>query len=182
MFAERALESLPGRELVAIHPGASIPERRWPPERYARVARLIVDAGRAVVILGGPTDRAAAANIAAQLGGSPHVNLAGRCGLQEAAAVVARCQAYVSADTGLLHLAYGVGTPTVHLFGPGVLSKWGPPGRRYHTVAHATPCSPCTSYGYTPPCCQGLRCMLGITPEQVFASLEGEMGARGATP
>lgn len=180
-FADEALAPFEGQDLVAFHPGASIPERRWPPERYARVARLASDAGCAIVVLGGPTDVAAARTIASDLGERPHINLAGRCNLQQAAAVVARCRAYVSADTGLLHLAYGVGTPTVHLFGPGVLSKWGPPGRRYHTVAHATECSPCTSYGYTPPCCQGMRCMLGITPEQVFAALEGELARARAT-
>jgi lipopolysaccharide heptosyltransferase II len=177
-FAEEVLEPFGGQDLLAIHPGASIPERRWPPERYARVARLASDAGCAVVVLGGPTDVEAAGRIAADLGERPHINLAGRSNLQQAAAVVARCKAYVSADTGLLHLAYGVGTPTVHLFGPGVLSKWGPPGRRYHTVAHATECSPCTSYGYTPPCCQGMRCMLGITPEQVFSALEEELATK----
>ncbi len=180
-FAGEVLAPFEGLELVAFHPGASIAERRWPPERYAKVARLASDAGRAVVVLGGPTDVAAAERIARELADRPHINLAGRSNLQEAAAVVARCQAYVSADTGLLHLAYGVGTPTVHLFGPGVLSKWGPPGRRYHNVAYATECSPCTSYGYTPPCCQGLRCMLGITPEQVYAALEGELATGRAT-
>ena len=134
--------------------------------------------GRAVVLLGGPSDEKAARRISEQLGDHLHINLAGRSSLQQAAAVVARCKAYVSADTGLLHLAYGVGTPTVHLFGPGVLSKWGPPGQRFHTVAHATPCSPCTIYGYTPPCCQGLRCMLGITPDQVHAALERELAGK----
>jgi lipopolysaccharide heptosyltransferase II len=178
-FAERALQPLAGRRLVAIHPGASIPQRRWPPERYAAVARHLADDGIGIVLLGGPGDQPAARAIVQGLGERPHVDLAGRCSLAEAAAVVARVDVYLSADTGVLHLAYGVGTPTVHLFGPGVLSKWGPPGRRFVTVRHELPCSPCTRYGYTPPCCQGLRCMLGLTPEQVQAAVRAQLDAPG---
>ncbi len=173
-----------GRPLVAIHPGASIPVRRWPPERYAAVARGLADRGAAIVVLGGPQDVRAAAVVAAALEGRPHVVLAGKTSLAEAAAVVAEVAVYISADTGLLHLAYAVGTPTVHLFGPGVLAKWGPPGSRYRSVRWDVPCSPCTTYGYTPPCAQGLVCMLGIQPEQVIAeagrSLAERAGASGA--
>ena len=171
--AERELSGIRrvGRPLVAIHPGASIPERRWPPERYAAVARGLAERGAAIVVLGGPQDVRAARMIAGALERYPHLVLAGRTSLAEAAAVVSEVAVYVSADTGLLHLAYAVGTPTVHLFGPGVLAKWGPPGSRFRSVRHEVPCSPCTTYGYTPPCAQGLVCMLGIRPEQVIAEV-----------
>lgn len=165
--AQAALLPLGERLLVAIHPGASIPERRWPPERYGAVARALALRGLGIVILGGAVDVEAAQVIAAQVGELPHVNLAGRVPLGDVAAIVERVAVYVSADTGILHVAYGVGTPTVHLFGPGVLEKWGPPGQRFASVRHETRCSPCTTYGYTPPCCQAMVCMLGITPERV---------------
>lgn len=175
--ASQALAPLLGRTLVAIHPGASIPERRWPPERYAALARELAARGLGVVIVGGSTDIAAARVITRALEGLPHVDLAGRVKLADVAAVIARVAVYVSADTGVLHLAYGAGTPTVHLFGPGVLSKWGPPGARFASVRHETPCSPCTSYGYTPPCCQGMACMLGITPERVLDAVLQQLRA-----
>ncbi len=178
--AARAREWLAGlpRPRVAVHPGASIPQRRWPPSRYAEVARRLAGEGVAIVVLGGPADGRAARRIARELGGLPHVNLAGRCTLGEAAAVVAEVDVYVSADTGVLHLAYGVGTRTVHLFGPGVLSKWGPPGRRFRVVrADGVPCSPCTRYGYTPPCAQGLACMDRITPGMVLGAVREQLAA-----
>lgn len=177
-FAEQALRPLESRYLVAIHPGASIPERQWPPERYGQLAAMLSDRGMGIVILGGKTDVAAAARIADILQGRDFVNLAGRCSLVEAASVVARVSVYVSADSGVLHLAYGVGTPTVHLFGPGVLSKWGPPGRKFITVSNPVECSPCTRYGYTPPCCQGLTCMMGIAPEDVFKATMDQLNER----
>ncbi len=180
-FARQALASLKPSQKVAIHPGASIPERRWPPERYARLAQLLADHGVGVVVLGGATDVVAAGAIATGLAGSAFVNLAGRCSLVQAAAVVAECDMYISADSGVLHLAYALGTPTVHLFGPGVLSKWGPPGHRFRSIAAQVPCSPCTTYGYTPPCCQGMICMLNITPEAVFAAVQSQLSTLDAT-
>ncbi len=175
--AAALLAPLGERPIVAIHPGASMPQRHWGADRYATLAQKIAEAGHPVVILGGPTDGRAASAIADALAEYPHVNLAGRCGLSVAAAVVAQAAVYVSADTGVLHLAYGVGTPTVHLFGSGVLEKWGPPGRRFHTIESGVVCSPCTRYGYTPPCNQGLVCMRQITPEKVFAAVAQQLRA-----
>lgn len=170
--ADELLSPLARGPIVAIHPGASIPERRWPVERYAELARRLSEKGYPIVVLGGAADRDAANRIAAATAGS-RVNLSGRTSLPVAAAVVSRVAVYVSADTGLLHLAYAVGTPTVHLFGPGVLSKWGPPGRHFRTLAAKVSCSPCTIYGYTPPCTQGMVCMLEISAEQVLAAVLG---------
>lgn len=176
-FARTALEPIAELMRVAIHPGASIPQRRWPPERYAQLARMLAERGVGVVVLGGATDREAAQQITRQLVGFPHVSLAGSSSLAQAAAAVAECDVYVSADTGVLHLAYAVGTPSVHLFGPGVLAKWGPPGSRFRSLGVAVPCSPCTTYGYTPPCCQGLVCMLKITAEDVLKAVSEQLEA-----
>lgn len=170
-FARAALAPLAGHPLLALHPGASIPERIWPRERFTAVAQAAAEAGMGIVLIGSAADRAAAQEIARGLGDRPWLDFSGQVRLQQSAALIASCAAYISADTGPLHLAYAVGTPTVHLFGPGVLAKWGPPGRGFRTVKADVPCSPCTRYGYTPPCCQGLVCMRQITVEQVMEEL-----------
>lgn len=179
-FADEALAPLGARAVVAIHPGASIPERRWPPERYAEVAESLAGAGAGIVVLGGREDVKAARAVMARLDGRPAVNVAGRSSLAQAAAIISRADVYLSADTGVLHLAYGVGTRTVHLFGPGVLSKWGPPGHRFRSVAVDVPCSPCTIYGFTPPCNQGEICMLRIEPARVAGEVLAQLRASGA--
>ncbi len=166
-FATRTLAPLGGRALVTIHPGASIPERRWPVDRYADLARLLIEDGFAIVVIGSKADRQSARIMAEGADPRSILDLTGRTTLPQAAAVIAQTSVYVSADTGPLHLAYAVGIPTVHLFGAGVLQKWGPPGRRFRSIAAAVPCSPCTVYGYTPPCVQGLACMLRITAADV---------------
>jgi lipopolysaccharide heptosyltransferase II len=175
--ARERLEPLEGLRRVAIHPGASIPERRWPPERYAELALMLARNEIGIVVLGGPADGQAAAVIERALGDRPSVNLATRCSLAEAAAVVEQVDVYVSADSGVLHLAYGVGTPTVHLFGPGVLSKWGPQGKRFVTIRTDAPCSPCTRFGYTPPCNQGMVCMQRITAAEVARAVRAQLDA-----
>ncbi len=178
-FAAQTLEPLGDRPRVAIHPGASIPERRWPPERYAEVAARLAAQGVGIAVLGGQEDMKAAAAVAGRLAGQAAVNVAGKSTLAQAAAIVAQVDVYVSADTGVLHLAYAVGTRTVHLFGPGVLSKWGPPGHRFRSIAADAPCSPCTVYGYTPPCNQGNVCMLRIEPERVVREVLEQLALAG---
>ncbi len=180
-FADEVLAPLGARAIVAIHPGASIPERRWPPERYADVAASLADRGVGIVVLGGREDVKAARTLMERLNGRPAVNVAGRSSLAQAAAIISKADVYLSADTGVLHLAYGVGTRTVHLFGPGVLSKWGPPGQRFRSVAVPVPCSPCTIYGFTPPCNQGEICMLRIEPARVAGEVLAQLREAGCT-
>jgi ADP-heptose:LPS heptosyltransferase len=67
---------------------------------------------------------------------------------------------------------HGVGTPTVHMFGSGIMEKWAPQGRRYVVVHKDLPCSPCTRYGSTPPCPYGVACMQAIQVEDVIAAIE----------
>jgi ADP-heptose:LPS heptosyltransferase len=166
-WADEILKPLGDERLAVIHPGASTPLRRWDPARYNAVARRLIDRGLAVIVIGSAADRPAAARVVQGLPAERVLDLAGKANLMRAAAVIARATLYVSADTGPLHLAYGVGVPTVHLFGPGELVKWAPAGRRYRTVRKAVPCSPCTRYGHTPPCCHGVRCMVELQVDDV---------------
>lgn len=71
VFARQALIPLGERPLVAIHPGASIPERRWPPTRYGAWRPNWPRMAPAIVILGGKQDVQAAGVISAALAGKP---------------------------------------------------------------------------------------------------------------
>lgn len=115
---------------VVIHPGAAYPARRWPWDRWVRVARAL---GPKVVITAGPGEEELARTIARHAGlQSGHV-LADVTGLLELAAVVAGARLLISGDTGVAHLATALGTPSVILFGPMSPARWGPPpDRRWH--------------------------------------------------
>jgi ADP-heptose:LPS heptosyltransferase len=118
----------PAPGAVVVHPGAAFPARRWPPERFAVVARALAAGGRRVVVTGSLGERALADSVAAGLG--EDTVLAGRTGLAELAALVADAELVVCGDTGAGHLATAFGTPSVVLFGPTPPARWGPPADR----------------------------------------------------
>ena len=99
------------------------------------------------------------------------LNLAGSTTLTETAAVIARSALLLSGDSGVLHIAVGLGVPTVSLFGPGIEAKWGPKGEGDIVLNQRLPCSPCTRFGTTPSCPIGARCLSEITPEQVAGAI-----------
>jgi ADP-heptose:LPS heptosyltransferase len=118
------------RGATLIHPGAASESRRWPTERFAAVARAERDAGRAVVITGGPDEVARAHAVAHAANLPADAVYAGRTGLVELAALVAAAARVVCGDTGVAHLATALGTPSIVLFGPTSPSLWGPPAER----------------------------------------------------
>jgi len=117
-----------------VHPGAAYPGRRWPPERFAAVARHLAEAGHYVRITGGPAEVELARRVAAAAGLRPGAVLAGRTSTVELAAVVAAARVVVSGDTGIAHLASAYRRPSVVLFGPVSPQLWGPPPRPQHVV------------------------------------------------
>ena len=170
-WARTLLGNGTGARLAVVLPGASTPLKRWAPERYRRVVQWLIERGLRVAVIGGASDVRAAREVVDGLDPSRIINLAGTTNLPRTAAVIALADVYVSSDTGPLHIAYGVGTSTVHMFGSGILEKWAPAGSRYHAVHKALPCSPCTRYGYTPPCPYGVECMRRIEVDDVIPKL-----------
>lgn len=163
-LAERKLEFLAGQRFVAFFPGASIPERRWGPEKFHQLAIWLNGLGLQVVVVGGGQDRVSGESI---LCGDQGINLAGKTSLAETAAVLQRSRLLVSGDSGVLHLAVGLDVPTVSLFGPGIAAKWAPRGKKHIVLNKNLPCSPCTRFGYTPPCPDGGRCIQEISVDEV---------------
>jgi ADP-heptose:LPS heptosyltransferase len=117
----------PAPDAVVLHPGAAYPARRWPPQRFARVARELAGAGHRVVLTGSAGERDLARAIADRAGLGDDDVLAGRTGLAELAALVAGAALVICGDTGIGHLATAFGTPSVLLFGPTPPRLWGPP-------------------------------------------------------
>ena len=162
-------EGLPAR-FVALHPGGSVPCKRWGAGRYAALAAALRDrAGLPCVLVGAKEDRAAAAEVARAAGA---VDLCGRLDLAGTASVCARSGLLVGPDSGVAHLAVAVGARTVVLFGPSDPLKWGPPPGRGVALREPLPCSPCSMFGYTKPC-RANACMAALSVERALgAALE----------
>ncbi|HBA73037.1 MAG: heptosyltransferase [Geobacteraceae bacterium GWC2_55_20] len=164
---------------VTIFPGASIPERRWGADRFRRVAELLSVFGVRVVVVGGREDRQAGETIVAEGLG---LNLVAQTSLEVTAAILDRSALLVSGDSGVLHIAVGLGKPTVSLFGPGRAKKWAPQGERHIVINRKLPCSPCTTFGTTPSCLRDAECLRTITPDEVANAVTMLLTAEGVTP
>ncbi|MGW4714249.1 glycosyltransferase family 9 protein [Nocardia sp. NPDC004260] len=125
----------PESNAVVIHPGAAYPARRWPSERFARVARALGADGHRVVITGSRDEMRLANAVAEKAGLPPSAVYAGRTDLTELAALVADAALVVCGDTGVGHLATAFGTPSVVLFGPTPPHRWGPPANAERHIA-----------------------------------------------
>jgi ADP-heptose:LPS heptosyltransferase len=170
-FADAALAAAAGRPVVVVLPAAGGSYRLWPPERYGEVARALVAGGAFVAVLGGADAVAAAAAVCAALPADAALDLSGRTTLAQAAGVLARARLALGADSGVLHLAGALGTPTLTLFGPALFRKWGPPGRRHGLVRLGLPCSPCVRLGRLPVCPIDVACMRDLGVERVLEAL-----------
>ena len=116
-----------GAAPIVVNAGASKPQNRWPSERFAAmIAALARDAHAPLVVIGGPGDRELAAPLVAAASGVH--DLVGRTSLRQLAALLARSRLLVTGDTGPMHLAVAVGTPTLALFGPADPRRTGPYG------------------------------------------------------
>jgi ADP-heptose:LPS heptosyltransferase len=111
---------------VLVHPGAAHASKRWPVSRFAEVAAAYSAAGHRVVITGSDSERELAERLVELAGPGPEI-LAGRIRLSRLAALVGSARLVVSADTGIAHLAYAYGTPTVTLLTPADFRRWTPP-------------------------------------------------------
>ena len=159
------------RALVAIAPGAAHATKRWPVEHWIKLGRQIVHTGADIVALGGPEDSAIGAEIAAR-GGAHVASAAGELSLQETGAVLKRAAALISGDTGVMHMATGVGTPVVALFGPTVRQFGFFPYHAHASVVERNlTCRPCSSHGSAECPLEHHLCMREILPDMVFTTL-----------
>lgn len=127
--AERMLAELRLTERFAvINPGAGWPSKVWPAARYGEVARFLGQQHgvKSLVVWAGDQERAWAEQIVAGSGG--HGVLAPKTSLRELAALSRKAIMFVGSDTGPLHLAVAVGTPSVGMFGPMPAERNGPYG------------------------------------------------------
>ncbi len=165
--AERLLAFIGERPFVAIFPGASVPRKEWGIGRFRQIASSAVLAGYAVVLLGGEGEAEACEMIARSTGA---LDLSGKGSLAESAAVIGRAKALLSGDSGLLHIAAGLGTPTVSLFGPSDPVKWAPKGEWHRVFASTLSCAPCSRWGTIPACSHEGSCV-DADPSEVSRAL-----------
>lgn len=157
-----------GKDIVCLFPGATIPERLWPVERWAKVVDFLSGSGRQCVLLGGKMEIELCQKIQSLCSTDSVMNMSGKLSLLETAWLFKQSMLLVSTDSGILHLGVICNLPTVSLFGSGIQEKWGPKGHKHTVISSNLSCSPCTVHGHTPPCTHGNQCMMDIQIEMVI--------------
>ncbi|MSQ23636.1 MAG: glycosyltransferase [Chloroflexi bacterium] len=161
-----------GRPMVALHPGAGAAVKLWPAARWAAVVQDLEDGGVEVLIAPGPDDDGLVQGIQKRLT-KPIAVLPG-LSWDQLAALYRQVQVVMGMDSGPLHLAAAVGTPTVRLYGPSDVAIYGPAGdpARHRVIVSDLPCAPCANLT-DPPC--GYResppCLAQIEVAQVAAAV-----------
>ncbi|WP_034388897.1 lipopolysaccharide heptosyltransferase II [Deinococcus sp. YIM 77859] len=153
------------RPWAVIHPGATAPSRRYPPESFAEVARRLAGRGLTLLLTGSGGEAELIADIRRMAGGVGH-SLAGDLGLEELAALIARAPLLITNNTGPAHMAAALGTPVVDLYAltNPQHTPWQVPSR---VLSHDVPCRWC----YSSVCRTGHHlCLRGVTPEEVVAA------------
>ncbi|HEY9723529.1 MAG TPA: glycosyltransferase family 9 protein, partial [Oscillatoriaceae cyanobacterium] len=165
-----------GEPYVILNPNAGelALERRWSVERFAALAdALAPEFGGKLVLVGARSERPYVARMVEAIHASERViDLSGETSLDELVALFADARLLVSNDTGPLHLACAVGTPTVAIFGPETPTLFGPRGPRHRVVTKGLACSPCLNIynGRTVHCRFAItRCVTEISVEEVLA-------------
>ncbi len=124
-WAAELLARAGGCELCVVTPGAGWGAKRWPPERFASVARSLRELGLLSIVNFGPGEEALAAAVEDAAGGAA---LAERCSIGQLIALLRRARLCVGGDTGPTHLAAALGVPVAAIYGPTNPARNGPFG------------------------------------------------------
>jgi heptosyltransferase-2 len=173
---EKAIR-VPGKPVVGLAFGATHPTKGWPLAHLVQLIRLLNDEVNWVLV-GGPNDVERARRIGNVLEGNApcdtcHLSIEGLTG------VVSQLQGMVGVDTGPMHLARLLNVPTLTLFGPTSINRWGPgpfASNRHRALSLDLPCQPCTNHGGTLCPLDHHACMKDLLPEEVANQTRSLLG------
>lgn len=165
-WAKAYVDKLP-KPIIGLNPGAAYgPAKCWPAERYGEVAqRVVAQGGGSVLVFGTSADTEAAETIRQKVGKIQ--DLTGKTTLARAMALIGRCDAFITNDSGLMHVAAAQRTPLVAIFGSTDAVATGPFSDNSLIVKKALPCSPCLKKE----CPTNFECMKAITVAEVEAAV-----------
>lgn len=162
--------------IVLINPNAGelLPQRRWMPENFVSVMKMILKAHEDVLVLitGDPSEKEEADELKARVGHDRCINFAGQCQLTELPVLYCLATLMLTNDSGPAHFAAVTPMPTHVIFGPETPALYGSLGNCIPIFAGLA-CSPCVSaanHRKTP--CTDNVCLQVITPEMVFGLLQ----------
>ena len=175
-------QSLNDHVLVGFHPGSGTTKnlalRRWAPEKWAGLARLILDRdpGARVVMFGAAAEKPLRDEIRRLSGADPaRLTSASQGNILESAALIGRMKCFVCCDTLLTHVAAAMKVPTVEILGPTDPRSIYPYGVEHRIARTGIACSPCYGYSRKGIQCTNpvfMKCLRDVTPDMVFEAVK----------
>lgn len=154
--------------VAVLQPGAAYAAKRWPPSHFVELGRLLAARGWKMVITGAGAEAKRAHSIGSALGSACTVS-AGSTTFRQSMAIVSHARCCVTGDTALMHAAAALEVGTVALFGPTSPVETGPWGDGHTVLSAPCPERPCFRRE-----CSSMRCMNGVSPNDVFRMVVGE--------
>ncbi len=139
----------------------------WPHQSLVRLCEELGLRDIRVIVTGTAQDLTYAELLVKSLKSTKIINACGKTSINELAALIKKCNVFISADSSPLHIASAVRTPFIALFGPTDVRRHLPPGKNYIVIKKDLGCSPCYKTK-----CRTKRCMAEITPEEVLVAVE----------
>ena len=171
---------LPGRPVMAVHPGSTWETKRWPEEYFSALLRDLLNEDLDIILLAGPDESNLAGRIVSPLEPDKKrpgrlFNLAGQLSLPELAAVISRLNLYVGNDSGPLHLAWTQRVPVVAVFGPTTRGLGFFPRGDSLVLERELPCRPCGLHGARHCRLGSHDCMKKISPEETARAVREKL-------
>lgn len=144
-FVERLLDRegvSPQDRLIAVNLGTTWKTKQWDVTNFAEVIRQIgyLAPETRIILTGSPTEESFTEGVSASL---PIVNLVGKTSILQLGALLERCEVCLTCDSGPMHIAAAVGTPTVALFGPTDPVRHRPYSSGHEVIEKSVSCRPC---------------------------------------
>lgn len=158
--------------VITMHPGSSCPSKRWKVERFAKVADTLAEKYRAkIVIIAGPKDKGFGDDMAKFMT-AKNINLSGKTTVTDLVSILRRSRLFISNDSGPVHIACAVGTPTISIFGRNDRglspARWRPVGPHDIALHKNVGCELCLAHN----CKRGFACLEAITADDVIAAAD----------
>lgn len=156
--------------LIGVNLGTTWRTKRWSLENFTKVITQVQKRFDARILLTGSTTELPLGEALAQIAKVETTNLIGKTTLMQLGALIESCDLYLTCDSGPMHIAAAVGTPTIALFGPTSPIRHGPYGESHEVIEKPVECRPC----YKRKCMrkdQPYLCMTEIDPNEVITRI-----------
>ncbi|MDI6890024.1 MAG: glycosyltransferase family 9 protein [Thermodesulfovibrionales bacterium] len=160
--------------IVGLHPGAKNVYRRWPSKNFIDLGNILIKKLNCqILITGSKKENSLVDEISAKINGA--IPIAGKLSIRESAALIEKMDLFITNDTGPMHIAFALETPTIAMLSPSNPNNCGPykAKGKYRIIKKPQTCTPCIYKK-----CYNPVCMEHITVEEVVADAESLLGSK----